>query len=78
MSRLPGGLEPNSLWYRQLKKLFPQSPVLPLLPLDDNEDNHGEDVEHDQEAHADPDGQVIPLCETPTGIWGRASEAAAW
>ena len=70
---LPGGFESYSLWDRQLEKLFPQPPVFPLLPLDDNEDNHGEDVEHHQEPGTDPDGQVISLSETATVLSHRNS-----
>ena len=31
-----------------------------LFELDHDEDNHGEDVEDDQKARADSDGQIVP------------------
>ena len=59
-----GWFEPNALWSRQLQELLPHPPVLALLPLDHDEDHHGEDVEHDQEAGADSNGEVVSLSET--------------
>ena len=53
---LPRTFKPYPLWCGQLEELFPQPPVLPLFPLDHDEDDHGEKVEHHQEAGTDPDG----------------------
>ena len=74
---LPRTFKSDPLWCRELEELLPQSPVLPRLPLDHNEDDHGEDVEHHQEAGTDPDGQVISLGETATVIRHTGSRAAA-
>ena len=74
---LPRTFKSDPLGCRELEELLPQSPVLSLFPLDDDEDDHGEDVEHHQEAGTDTDGQVISLGETPTVIWHSGSLTAA-
>ena len=77
LCRLPGTFKSYPLWCGQLEELLPQPPVLPLFPLDDNEHDHGEEVEHHQEAGADTDGQVISLSETATVIRHSGSQAGA-
>ena len=74
---LPRTFKSDPLWCGQLEELLPQSPVLPLFPLDDNEHDHGEDVEHHQEPGTDTDGQVISLSETTTVIRHCGSQTAA-
>ena len=75
--RLPRTFKSYPLWCGQLEELFPQPPVLPLFPLDHNEDDHGEDVEHHQEAGTDPDGQIVPLGETAAVVRFSGSQTAA-
>ena len=76
--RLPRTFKSYPLWCGELQELFPQSPVLPLFPLDHDEDDHGEKVEHHQEAGTDPDGQVVSLGETSAVIRPSGSRTAAW
>ena len=75
--RLPRTFKSYPLWGGQLEELLSQSLVLPLFPLDHDEDNHGEDVEHHQEAGTDPDGQVVSLGETSAVIRPSGSRTAA-
>ena len=75
--RLPRTFKSYPLWCRELEELFPQSPVLPLFPLDHNEHDHGEDVEHHQEAGTDTDGEVVSLGETAAVLRPSGSLTAA-
>ena len=73
----PGTFKSYPLWGGQLEELLSQSLVLPLFPLDHDEDDHGEDVEHHQEAGTDSDGQVVSVCETATVIRHSGGRVAA-
>ena len=55
----PRGLVAQALGQRQVEELFAQAFVATMPPADEKEDNHGEKVEHEEEAGADADGQVL-------------------
>ena len=57
----PRGLVAESLRQRQVEELLPQPLVPPMPPPDEEEDDHGEYVEHEQEAGTDADGEIFTL-----------------
>ena len=57
----PRGFVAQALRKREVEELFPQA-LVPTVPAsDEEEDHHGEKVEHHEEPGADPDGEVLAL-----------------
>ena len=67
----PGGLVAEALGQREVEELLPQPLVSPVPAPDEEEDNHGKEIEHEEEAGADADGKVFAFRQPFTSTRSR-------